>query len=86
MKYRINDQFALSRPPEGPVASYISSFAEWLVGRGYGLFSTRNQVLMAAGFSSWLWQNGIALAGISGAHPGRYFAGPSTISPAKARR
>ncbi|MBB4189825.1 site-specific recombinase XerD [Sinorhizobium terangae] len=72
MKYRINDQFALSRPPEGPVASYIISFAEWLVGRGYSLVSTRNQVLMAAGFSSWLWQNRIALAGISGEHPGRY--------------
>ena len=72
MKYFINDEFALSRPPEGPVASYVIPFAEWLVDRGYGLVSTRNQVLMAAGFSKWLWQKGIELGDISGDHPGRY--------------
>ena len=72
MKYFINDEFALSRPPEGPVASYVIPFAEWLVDRGYGLVSTRNQVLMAAGFSKWLWQKGIELGDIGGDHPGRY--------------
>ena len=72
MKCVINDDLALSRPPEGPVASYIVPFAEWLVDRGYGLVSTRNQVLMAAGFSKWLWQKGIELGDISGDHPGRY--------------
>jgi integrase/recombinase XerD len=72
VKYFINDEFALSRPPDGPVASYVIPFAEWLVDRGYGLVSTRNQVLMAAGFSKWLWQKGIELGDISGDHPGRY--------------
>lgn len=72
MKYRINDNFALSRPPEGPVASYIISFSESLVGRGYSLVSTRNQVQMAAGFSSWLGQNRIDLADIRGEHAGHY--------------
>ncbi len=72
MKYSINDDFALSRPPEGPVASYIIPFSNWLVDRGYGLVSTRNQVLMAAGFSDWLRQNGIELSDISGEHPARY--------------
>jgi site-specific recombinase XerD len=72
MKYFINDDFALSRPPEGPVTSYIIPFAEWLVDRGYGLFSTRHQVLMAAGFSKWLRQKGIELSDISSEHPGRY--------------
>lgn len=72
MKYFIIADFALSRPPEGPVASYIIPFAEWLADRGYGLVSTRNQVLMAAGFSSWLRQKGFALSDISGEHPGRY--------------
>ena len=72
MKYFIDDHFALSRPPEGPVASYVIPFAQWLVDRGYGLVSTRNQVLMAAGFSKWLWQKGIELGDISGDHPGRY--------------
>ena len=72
MKYFIDDDFALSRPPEGPVASYVIPFAQWLVDRGYGLVSTRNQVLMAAGFSKWLRQKGIELSDISGDHPGRY--------------
>jgi integrase/recombinase XerD len=36
MKYLINDDLALSRPPEGPVASYIVPFAEWLGDRDYG--------------------------------------------------
>jgi integrase/recombinase XerD len=72
MKYFIDDDFALSRPPEGPVASYVIPFAQWLVGRGYSLVSTRNQVLMAAGFSKWLRQKGVDLSDISGAHPGRY--------------
>jgi integrase/recombinase XerD len=72
VKYVINDDLALSRPPEGPVASYIVPFAEWLGDRGYGLVSMRNQVLMAAGFSKWLGQKGIELSDISGDHPGRY--------------
>ena len=72
MKYFIDDDFALSRPPEGPVASYVIPFAQWLVDRGYGLVSTRNQVLMAAGFSKWLRQKGIELSDIGGDHPGRY--------------
>ncbi|TIP92141.1 MAG: integrase [Mesorhizobium sp.] len=72
MKYFINDDFALSRPPEGPVASYVVPFAEWLVDRGYGLVSMRNQVLIAAGFSSWLRQKGIELSDVSGDHSGRY--------------
>ncbi len=72
MKYFINEDFVLSRPPEGPVASYVIPFAKWLVDRGYGLVSTRNQVLMAAGFSSWLRQKGIELSDISGDHSGRY--------------
>src|SRR5260221_1257951 len=72
MKYFINDEFALSRPPEGPVANYVIPFAGWLVDRGYGLVSTRNQLLMATGFSGWLWQKGIELSGICGDHSGRY--------------
>jgi integrase/recombinase XerD len=72
MKFVINDNLALSRPPEGPVASYIFPFAEWLVGRGYGIVSLRNQVLMAAGFSKWLQQKEIELSGIGAEHQERY--------------
>jgi len=72
MKYFINDVLALSRPPEGPVASYIVPFAEWLADRGYALASMRSQVLMAAGFSEWLGQKGIELSDLSEEQPGRY--------------
>ncbi|MEX2696644.1 hypothetical protein [Rhizobium mongolense] len=72
MKCFIKDDLALSRPPEGPVASYIVPFAEWLGDRGYGLVSMRNQVLMAAGFSKLLGHKGIKLSDISGDHPRRY--------------
>lgn len=73
MKYFINRGLALSRPAEGPVASYIGPFAEWLGDRGYGLVSMKSQVLMAAGFSKWLGQKGIELAVLSDEHPRRYF-------------
>jgi|SRR5215831_7181543 len=70
MKCFINDDLALSRPPEGPVASYIGPFAEWLGDRDYGLVSMKNQVLMATGFSKWLGQKGIELSDLSDEHPG----------------
>lgn len=72
MKYFINDDLVLSRPPEGPVASYIVPFAEWLGDRGYGLVSMRNQVLMAAGFSTWLRQKEIELSDVSEEYAERY--------------
>ena len=72
MKFGINDNLVLSRPPEGPVASYIVSFAEWLINRGYGIVSLRNQVLMAVGFSKWLGQKGIELKSIGAEHTERY--------------
>jgi integrase/recombinase XerD len=72
MKFFINDDLALARPPEGPVAGYIVPFAEWLADRGYGLASMRSQVLMAAGFSEWLGQKGIELSDLSEEQPGRY--------------
>ena len=72
MKYFINDKLVLSRPPEGPVAGHIISFAEWLVGRGYGLVSLRKQVLMADGFSRWLQQKGVDLSDVGAEDPERY--------------
>lgn len=72
MKFVINDNLVLSGPPEGPVASYVVSFAEWLINRGYGIVSVRNQVLMAAGFSMWLEQKGVELKSIGAEHTERY--------------
>ena len=72
MKHFINNGLAPSRPAEGPVASYIVPFAEWLGDQGYSLIYMRKQVLMVAAFSKWLEHNGIAISDISPAHPERY--------------
>lgn len=72
MKFVVTDSLALSRPPEGPVAGFIISFADWLVDRGYGRVSLRNQVLMAAGFSGWLERKAIDLQNICDHHVERY--------------
>jgi hypothetical protein len=39
MKYVVNDQLVLSRPPEGPLAGHIVSFAKSTTEQGYGLVS-----------------------------------------------
>jgi integrase/recombinase XerD len=72
MKYFGCNDFALSRRPEGPVATYIGPFVKWLCDRGYSRVSMRNQVLMAVGFSKWLRHKRIELSDISGDHLGRY--------------
>ena len=72
MKYVVNDQLVLSRPPEGPLAGHIVSFAKSTTEQGYGLASLRNQVLIATGFSQWLRREGIGLSCIGAAHPARY--------------
>ena len=53
MKYVVNDQLVLSRPPEGPLAGHIVSFAKSTI---------RNQVLIATGFSQWLRRERIGLS------------------------
>jgi integrase/recombinase XerD len=72
MKYVINNQVVLSRPPEGPLAAYIVSFAESLKEQGYAEDSVHRQVLLAACFSRWLKQNGVVLRSICSDHPVRY--------------
>ncbi len=72
MKCLINSQVVLSRAPEGPLARYIGSFAEWGRQQGYALDSIHRQVLLAAGFSRWLRQNGVVVRSICSDHPVRY--------------
>jgi integrase/recombinase XerD len=72
MRYIINSQFALSRSPEGPLADHIVSFAQFLSEQGYGLFSMRNQVLLAACFSRWLGQNEVGVHSICAEQSARY--------------
>ena len=72
MKCIINNQVVLSRAPEGPLASHIGLFARSLSGQGYSLYSIHRQVLLAACFSRWLKQQGVALRSITSDHPPRY--------------
>lgn len=72
MKFVINCQVVLSRPPEGPLAGYLGSFAESLAGQGYSRYSLHRQVSLAAGFSRWLKQNAVAVRDIGSDHPRRY--------------
>jgi integrase/recombinase XerD len=72
MKCIINDQVALLRPPEGPLALYIASFSRWASGQGYALSSLRKRVRIAAGFSRWLADQVVRLRSVSSGHSGQY--------------
>jgi site-specific recombinase XerD len=72
VKCIINNQVVLSRAPEGPLASRIGAFASSLSEHGYSLSSIQRQVLLAACFSQWLKQQGVALRSITSDHPPRY--------------
>jgi len=54
MRYVVCDRVGLSRLPEGPLASYIVSFANSMESQGYSVQSLRHQVRIVAGFSQWL--------------------------------
>ena len=72
MKCIIDNQVVLSRPPEGPLAAQIGSFAKSVSEQGYSLVSIHRQVLLAACFSRWLKQKGVGLRSICSDHPARY--------------
>lgn len=72
MKCRINSQVVLSRAPEGPLVTYLDSFADSLSTQGYALRSIHRQVLLAAHFSRWLKQEGVRLRRITADHTARY--------------
>ena len=64
----INSQVVLSRPPEGPLAAYIGSFADSLTEQGYAQDSIHRQVLLAACFSRWLKQRDVGVRSICSDH------------------
>ncbi|MGF6547179.1 integrase/recombinase XerD [Paraburkholderia youngii] len=68
MKCVVHDQAVLSRPPEGPLAAHIASFARSLSEQGYAASSLHLQVRIAADFSRWLEQSGIAIRSICTDH------------------
>jgi len=72
MKCMIDGQVVLSKPLEGPLAPYISSFAESVRKQGYSRSSIHRRVLLAACLSRWLGLQGIGLRSIASDHAGRY--------------
>ena len=72
MKCVINNQVVLSRPLEGPLADHIISFAKSLNEQGYCLYWQKRQVRIAADFSRWLKQRGVAVHSICDDHTVQY--------------
>jgi integrase/recombinase XerD len=72
MKYMVDGDIVLSRPPKGPLAAQIAAFAQWTREQGYARYSRYRQVLLAAGLSRWLGQQAVELSRISSEHPQRY--------------
>jgi integrase/recombinase XerD len=72
MKCIIDNRIALSRAPEGPLATYIGPFARSLREQGYSPYSTHRQVRLAACFSRWLKQREVTVRSVTSDHPRRY--------------
>jgi integrase/recombinase XerD len=72
MRCIVYNKVVLSRVPDGPLAAHVGSFARSLSEQGYALRSIHRRVLLAACFSRWLKQNGIALHHVTSDHPVRY--------------
>ena len=72
MKYVVCDQVVLSKAPEGPLAAYIGSFAEFVSAQGYALNTIRRQVRLCAGFSRWLKRKRVESRSIRAEHVEKY--------------
>jgi integrase/recombinase XerD len=75
VKCIIDNQVVLSRALEGPLAVHIGPFAQSQSAQGYARSSIHRQVLLAAGLSHWLRQQGVALRHVSSDHLSRYLQG-----------
>jgi len=72
MKYVVNNDVVLSRPPEGPLAAHIGAFAQWARDQGYALASRCRQVMLAASFSRWLGQQAVSVRRVCAEHQAQY--------------
>jgi putative transposase len=72
VKHIIDDEVALSRPLEGPLAAQIPAFARYAREEGYARQSRYRRVLLAAGFSRWLGQQAIRLRSVASEDSKRY--------------
>ncbi len=72
MKYIVDGDVVLSRPPEGPLAAQIAAFAKWAREQGYAFQSRYRRALLAAGFSRWLGEQAVRRRYVMSEHPARY--------------
>jgi site-specific recombinase XerD len=72
MKFIIDNQIALPRAPEGPLAAHLGLFARSLSEQGYTRGSIRRQMVMAARFNRWLKRQEVAVRSITTDHAMRY--------------
>ena len=76
MRYRINEQLALTcmpkRGPEGPLAAHLQSFAQVLSELGYTRRYLCQHLMLVARFSHWLGQRHVPSHLISNEHVARY--------------
>jgi len=68
VKYFINDQVVLMRPPQGPLAASICPFAGWISEQGYAQDSLRQRIRIAVGFSQWLGRRALRPPNIDSQH------------------
>jgi len=72
VKCTIRDHIVLLRAPDGPLVTHIGPFAQSQSAQGYAQSSIHRQVLLAAGFSHWLQQRGVALRHVNSDHFWQY--------------
>lgn len=72
MKYVVNEQIVLMRPPEGPAAAFIRPFASWASEQGYAFAPLRQRVRIAAGFSRWLGEKALHPDAVGSRHCAQY--------------
>ena len=72
MRFIIDDEVVLSRPPEGPLASQVTAFAKLVREQGYAWHPRYRRVLLAACFSRWLGLKAVGVRRVSSEHLARY--------------
>ena len=72
MKHVIDNQFVLSRGPEGPLAAWLDGFARFSSAKGYAVGTIQRRLLSAARFSGWLQKERIELSDLTSDHPALY--------------
>lgn len=72
MKYVINGQVVLMRPPVGPLAAFIRPFSSWISEQGYQPDSLLQRIRIAVDFSRWLGERALQPPTISIQHFAQY--------------